>query len=206
VSKQTVSDFKVSLPEPCDEKWDDMAPSGCNRQCASCDTVIHDLSLLTVNETENLLESQNELCVRAIVRGDGTVRTAQSRTSRSRRMVAMIGASASLATAACQTPQVSPRYEIAGLVKPGNFSSYARLTSATGKKYSSKIWWDRKFRFTNLRAGTYSLSFYGSCDEEHRIENIVVNDDLNLGELAWDDEGGCIIIGKLQRADEVGRG
>lgn len=203
-----MSDFKVSLPRPCSEKWEDMAASGCNRHCAACDTVIHDLSLMTVDEAENLLAAETDICVKAIVRPGGTVRTATDRTRTSRRMMTTVGVSLSLATAACQTasPQVSPRYEVTGQVKLENWSSNARLVSDTGKTYSFAIRSDRKFRFANLRPGTYTLFFYGSCNEEHKIENIVVNDDLNLGELEWNDEGDCIIIGKLKPTGDIGLG
>jgi hypothetical protein len=203
-----MSDLIVSLPSPCGEKWEGMAVSGCNRHCAACDTVIHDLSLMTVGEAENLLAAKEEICVKAIVRPDGTVRTAKTRTRTSRRMVTTVGVSLSLATAACQTasPQVSPRYEVAGQVKLENWSSTAKLVSATGKTYSFSIRSDRKFRFANLRPGTYTLFFYGSCNEEHKIENIVVHDDLNLGELEWNDEGDCIIIGKLKPTGDIGLG
>ena len=203
-----MANLKVSLPEPCSEDWGKMAPHGCNRQCAACDTVIHDLLSMTVDQTEALLNSQNEICVRANVRPDGSVRTAYFGNRQSRRIIAVIGASFSLATAACQTtsPQISPRYEVSGQVKLFSWSTEAQLVSDAGKIYSFAIRGDRKFRFTNLRPGTYSLTFYGNCDEVHSVDNIAVQQDLNLGEMEWSDDGDCIIIGMMQRAGEDGNG
>lgn len=203
-----MANLKVSLPKPCNENWEKMTPHGCNRQCAACNTVIHDLSSMTVADTEALLNAQSEICVRASVTSDGSVRTADFGSSQSRRIFAAIGASFSLATAACQTTQpiVSPRYEVAGQVKLGNWSNQARLVSDAGKTYTFAIKGDRKFRFTNLRPGTYSLTFYGSCNEVHSFDNIAVKQDVNLGELEWTDEEDCIIIGMMQRADDSSHG
>ena len=90
-----MTDLKVTFPEPCAEPWDEMAPAGCNRHCASCDKVIHNLASLTLDEAETLLETEDEVCVRARVKNGGEVTLAPSATS-SRRMVAVLGASANL--------------------------------------------------------------------------------------------------------------
>lgn len=204
-----MADLKVSFPKPCGEKWEAMAPQGCNRHCAVCDTVIHDLSSMTAEQTEALLLSGDDVCVRAEVARNGVVRTAHPARPGSRRIVAAIGASVSLATAACQPAtisRVSPRYEIKGQLSPMMWSSRALLTSSTGKTYKSWIKGDRQFRFTNLPAGTYSLSFYDSCGDPHEFKDIVVNDDMDMGELKWVDEDACIIIGKLKLDDETQQG
>lgn len=200
-----MADLKVSLPTPCSEKWEAMSPRGCNRHCAACDTVIHDLSLITVEEAEALLDSGDEVCVKASVRRDGSIRTAPSRTSKSRRMVATIGASISLATAACQTPQITPRHELTGQVREGGWRPSAELVSATGKTYSVTIRGDQKFRFTNLRPGNYTLNIH-DCAGTHTVSNIAVQDDLNLGEIDLSEVSDCIIIGKLMRVDDVSNG
>lgn len=201
-----MTDLKVSLPTPCSESWDDMAPRGCNRHCASCDTLIHDLSLMTVDETQALLDSGEEVCVRAAVRPDGTIRTATWRTSRSRRIVATVGASLSLATAACQTAQISPRYEVTGtLYQETGWAWEARLVSSTGKVYKKRVGENQKFKFKNLAPGTYELSFDGSCVES-TVQNIIVNDDLDLGVIKFPEVQDCIVIGKLMRDDDVRNG
>ncbi len=203
-----MGDIKVSFPEPCTEQWDAMTPRGCNRHCASCDKIIHNLEALTVEQAEALLEQNDEVCVRARVAPDGTVRTANGISPSSRRIVAAIGASLTLATAACQTsgtPAVSQRYEIKGHVQDG-WAWNATLSSSTGKSYSRVLRSDQNFRFSNLRPGTYTLSFTGSCYEVHRIENLVIKDDTDLGDVTINDEEDCIIIGRMERETEIRQG
>ena len=205
---EIMADLKVSLPKPCGEQWEAMAPQGCNRHCAVCDTTIHDLSSMTVDETEALLLSGEEVCVRARVASDGTVKTAQPGRHNSRRIVAAIGASVSLAAAACQPATmsgVSPRYEIKGQFNYLVMTTRATLTSSTGKTYKSWVKGDQQFRFTNLPAGTYKLSF-DDCGEVTEIPGIVVSDDVDLGEIKGLNDGGCIIIGKLKLDDGVQNG
>jgi len=204
-----MKDISVQFPKPCDEDWDNMAPRGCNRHCASCDKIIHDLSKLTVEQTDSLLDQHEEVCVRATVTQDGTVLSADTRSGASRRIVAMVGASMTLATAACQTAvlsPVSPRHEITGQLKSGSWAYNAKLVSTTGKSYSRKIRGDQKFQFSNLRTGTYNLTFYGSCGEKYTFDNIAVTDDLDMGELEWEDKADCIIIGVMERIDKDGYG
>ncbi|WP_309611344.1 hypothetical protein, partial [Sphingomonas sp.] len=73
-----MSDIRVSFPEPCGERWDDMQPAGCNRHCDSCDKVIHDLSQMTIDDVEALVWTDPEPCVRAHVDRDGFVATKSS--------------------------------------------------------------------------------------------------------------------------------
>lgn len=200
-----MADLKVSFPKPCSEKWEAMAPQGCNRHCSLCDTVIHDLSSMTAEQTEALLLSGDDVCVRAEVTRNGIVRTARPG---SRRIVAAIGASVSLAAAACQPAtisRVSPRYEIKGHFDYVVMTSQVTLTSSTGKTYKSWVKGDRQFRFSNLPAGTYKLSFY-DCGEMKEIPDIIVSDDVDMGEVTGLNDGGCIIIGKLELDDETQQG
>ena len=200
-------DLRVTLPAPCDENWDSMAPRGCNRLCAACDTVVHDLSALTVDEADALLDSGEPVCVRASIGRDGTVKTAPSAGRSSRRMVASVGAGLLLATAACQTPMlapVSPRYQISGQVQFGGWATSAQLKSSDGRTRSMRIRSDRQFRFVNLRPGTYSLTLGNGCGEPTVVNDIVVNDDIALGDVAINDGDMCIIVGVMQRANAVG--
>lgn len=201
-------DIKVSFPEPCTELWDAMAPRGCNRHCPSCDKIIHDLEALTVEEAEALIEQNDEVCVRARISADGLVRTANGISTGSRRIVTAIGASLTLATAACQTngtPAISPRYEIKGHVQNG-WAWNATLLSSSGKSYSRELRSDQNFRFTNLRPGIYTLSFTGSCYEVHRIENLIIKNDTDLGNVIITDQEDCIIIGRIERTPNVRQG
>ncbi|APG62679.1 hypothetical protein LPB140_07615 [Sphingorhabdus lutea] len=158
-----------------------------------------------MDQAEALLDNNDKICVRAQISPLGVIRTLDGTKNKSRRFVAAVGASLSLATAACQTtasPNVTPRYEI-----NGRFNSYwqsnAYLTSDSGKSYSFKIYKDGKFRFTNLRAGTYNLSFTGSCGEKTDIGPILVNEDIMLGEVKdMGDDNSCIIIGVMVRQNK----
>ena len=204
-----MTDIKVSLPKPCHASWDAMTPRGCNRHCSACDTIIHDLSLMTVDQAEALLDSSERICVRASVSRNGTVRTVNPPGRRSRRMVATIGTAVLLATAACQSvalPPVSPRYQISGQLQQAGWATTARLTSSDGRTRTMKIRGDRQFRFGNLRPGTYSLAIVGGCGEPTMVHDIVVSSDLDLGDIAVNDGEDCIIIGVMQRADHDGRG
>ncbi len=200
-------DLRVSLPAPCRENWDAMAPRGCNRLCAACDTLVHDLSSLTVDEADAILDSGEPVCVRARIGRDGTIETAPPAERSSRRMVASVGAGVLLATAACQTtafPPVSPRYQISGQSQFGGWATNAQLTSSDGRTRSMRIRGDRQFRFVNLRPGTYSLTLSNGCGEPTVVNNIVVSDDVDLGAVEDNDGDDCIIIGVMERANGVG--
>ena len=66
-----LANLEVYFPKPCDEPWDATAPRGCNRHCASCDTIAHDPAALTFEEAGALLLNEDEVCVRAKVDRDG---------------------------------------------------------------------------------------------------------------------------------------
>jgi hypothetical protein len=124
-------------------------------------------------------------------------------------MIATIGASLSLATAACQTPlrpNVSPRYEISGNLGQFNWASLAQLLSNNGRTYTAKIFGDGKFRFGNLRPGTYSLSFIGTCEVIGKYDNIIVNQDVVMTNVEMNLGNDCIIIGLIHRDDEISNG
>lgn len=69
-----MKELRVSFPEPCGEKWEEMPVSGCNRHCASCDKIIYDLSQMAFDDVETLLTVKPDACVRAAVKVDGSVR------------------------------------------------------------------------------------------------------------------------------------
>jgi hypothetical protein len=208
-----MADIRVAFPDPCLEKWEDMSSRGCNRHCASCDKIVHDMDFLTVDQVETLLESGDEICVRAKIRPDGSVKTSNAFSRSSKRIVTAIGATVTLATAACQTSGttgqtsgtagVSPRFEIKGSVGDG-WASSATLTSSDGKSRTKTLRGDLNFRFSNLRPGNYTLTFMGTCYERHRVENIVVRNDMDLGSVQFDDEiEDCIIVGRIEKEKEI---
>ena len=176
-----MKELEVSLPGPCGENWDSMSPRGCNRHCAACDTVIHDLSEMTLEEAERLISASENACVRARIAPDGTVAVKHGQSTR--RIKAVVGGSLALAVAACQTTSVTPLYEITGAV---SYGTRVDLLDHRGVVKSMKASYGGEFRFDNLHAGTYTLRTYNGCsdDPENRVEGIALGpDDGHLGDL-----------------------
>ncbi len=198
-----MADLKVVFPSPCSEPWEGMAPVGCNRHCAACDKVIHDLSALRLAEVEDLLESGDEVCVRARVGRGGVVELADTAPGK-RRMIAAVGASMALATAACQTtpPEERPdRFEIGGTL-PMIQHRKPVVRSSDGQAWHVELpYRSTVFRVPGLYPGVYSISYDATCGEERRVmENVVIRDSsIDLGLLEGD--GDCIIVGVLVPAD-----
>ncbi len=194
-----MADLKVAFPNPCSEPWEGMAPLGCNRHCAACDKIIHDLSAVRLAEVEDLLESGGQVCVRARVGKDGVVELADAARG-TRRMVATVGASMALATAACQTaPREEPLngFEISGTL-PMIQHGKPVVRSADGQAWHVELpYRSRVFRVPDLYPGVYSISYDATCGEERKVmENIVVRDrSIDLGLLEGD--GDCIIVGVI---------
>ncbi|MBD3775443.1 MAG: hypothetical protein IE921_17935 [Rhodobacteraceae bacterium] len=158
-----------------------------------------------------MLDSGEKACVRARVRADGEVLLAAGKGSSRRRMIAAVGASLTLATAACQTApfgHVSPRFEVSGETQSPYWSRQARLQSSTGKTYSPDVAArGNGFRFSNLPPGTYTLSVPDMCGEPHRKEGIVVRDsNVDVGLFDFSDGQECIIIGVMSRDEGNGYG
>lgn len=67
--------FTLSIPEPCPQDWDAMAPAGAGRHCAVCDKVVVDLCGMSASAARNLVEERfsrgEQVCGRAIRRPDG---------------------------------------------------------------------------------------------------------------------------------------
>jgi hypothetical protein len=199
-----MADLKVAFPNPCSEPWEGMNPRGCNRHCAACDRIIHDLSALTLDEAEGLLESGGDVCVRARVARSGVVELADT-THGGRRMIAAVGASMAMATAACQSVPAEERlnaFEISGTLpmvqrgKPVVRSSDGQ-TWHVDMEYRSRV-----FRVPDLYPGVYSITYAAACGEALAVmEDIVIRDrSIDLGLLEGD--GDCIIVGVIVPADE----
>lgn len=202
------ADLRVKLTSPCSEPWEGMTPAGRNRHCASCDKLIHDLSALTIDEAEALLEANGEVCVRARVGKGGVIELADAARGR-RRMIAAVGASMALATAACQTVPAEGRpnrYVISGTVPMIQYRKPV-VRSSDGQTWDVEMEFrSTSFRVPRLYPGVYSISYDAACGEERRtIENIVVRDQsIDMGML--EGEGDCIILGVMLRADRSGQG
>jgi len=199
-----MADLKVAFPNPCSEPWEGMARHGCNRHCATCDKIIHDLSALKLAEVEDLLQSGEEICVRARVGRDGAVALADTLPG-SRLMIAAVSTSMALATAACQT--VPPeerlnRFEISGTL-PMWQNGKPVVRSSDGQTWHVELpFRSTAFRVPDLYRGVYSISYDATCGEPRQVlENIVVRDgSIDLGQL--EGNGECIIVGVMVPADE----
>lgn len=203
-----MSDIKVSFPSPCSEPWEGMAPAGCHRHCASCDKVIHNLEAMTVEDVEGLVASGEEVCVRARVAADGTVALAQGPGRGRRRLVATVGAT--MALAACQTPMVgpvTPRYQVTAEPVGWLDTSSLRLVAQDGTVHRPGRTKDGRYRFGNLKAGTYTPTIESYCSDTVFAEPIEVSDtDIDAGKLRFNDgQNDCIIIGVMVPV-EGGRG
>jgi hypothetical protein len=196
-----MADLRVAFPNPCSEPWEGMAPRGCNRHCASCDKTIHDLSALELAEVEDLLESGEGVCVRARVGKDGIVKLADAAHGK-RRMIAAVGALATLATAACQTvPPESERpnrFYISGIL-PDYYDGKPVVRSNDGQAWHvAQAYRSAAFRVPDLYPGVYSVT-YTACGRERVLDNIVIRDSsIELGQLEGDD---CIVVGLIVPAD-----
>ena len=205
-----MSDLKVTFPKPCDQPWEAMAPRGCNRHCAACDTIIHDLAALTFEEAAALLDTGTEVCVRAKVRSDGVIELKKGGRNAARRMVAAAGVSLALATAACQTvPDTSePRYQITGKFAWKDFYYSAELTSADGRKWPKRREpRTGRFIFDNLVPGVYELTTIGACGERQVVDTITITEasmEVTKSSPEFDDD--CIIVGVMTPAERPRRG
>ncbi|RYE87781.1 MAG: hypothetical protein EOO75_14050 [Myxococcales bacterium] len=68
---------RVQVASPCDAEWAAMTGDAHRRHCSECDKNVYDLSSLTREQAELLLEEhEGSLCIRFYRREDGTVLTA----------------------------------------------------------------------------------------------------------------------------------
>ena len=76
----------LTVPQPCEEPWDDMAERGEGRRhCDLCMQDVFDLSAMTREAAEALVfESSGQVCVRFYRREDGTVVTSDCTPVRNR--------------------------------------------------------------------------------------------------------------------------
>ena len=77
-----MEELEVEIGTSCLETWEEMTTTGCNRHCAACDKVIHDLEQMTGGDAAALLESGEEVCVRAQISASGRVKLADNGATR----------------------------------------------------------------------------------------------------------------------------
>jgi hypothetical protein len=197
-------DLRVSFPKPCDERWEAMAPVGCARICAQCDKAVHDLSKYELEDVEELLRRDAEICVRASIDADGMVALKPGRRDSSRRMVLAVAAMAGLLTA---QPALAggdrPQGAVAGRVEAFGLRMRVIATDGSGRTFGARVRRDGRYRIGHLPAGTYTLTFVPDCGESWTVENIIVG----AGETIVPDPqhpGGCIVVGLLRIEDPGG--
>lgn len=68
---------RISVASPCNASWDQMLGDDRVRFCLSCEKNVYNLSAMTREEAERLLQERagGELCVRFYRRADGTIMT-----------------------------------------------------------------------------------------------------------------------------------
>ena len=199
-----MDDLRVSFPRPCDEQWEAMTPAGCDRVCARCDKVIHDLSQYEFGEAETLLRSDPDACVRAHIGADGAVALKPGRPGGTRRTMIAIAATASLLTAG--TPAFARRDRPEGAIA-GNVESYGirvrvTATGPGGETFRARARGNGQFRIRRIPAGTYTLTFVPDCGQQKTVENVVVgNGETVVSDVTVSD---CIVVGMLRIEDVAG--
>lgn len=195
-----MKDLRVIFPEPCSEKWDAMAPRGCNRFCAQCDRTIFDLSALDIDQAEAMLADGNRVCVRARIDGDGVVELKPRSRGNARRMIIAMGASVGmLMTGAHATGKESaPSGEITG--KLDTLMVRGKIIAAKGtdgKEYRGKVKRDGGYRIRGLPPGTYALEIRGACGDTKDGGTVVVRAS-EVTRYDASDPYGCLTIGMIE--------
>jgi Carboxypeptidase regulatory-like domain len=193
-----MSSLRVRFPKPCGERWEAMAPSGCNRHCETCDKTIFDLAQMTIGEVETLIETGEELCVRAQVNEQGHVALRSDAWRDARRMIATVGAGLGLMTsgAAVASPRPSEG-AIAGKVEQSDWNTHATATSTDGKTYSARVKSNGRYKIKHLPPGTYKLSFTAACSEPWEAGTVTVADKQTAtANTSGNDQ--CIVVGVLE--------
>jgi hypothetical protein len=196
-------DLRVSFPRPCDETWEAMTPTGCDRVCARCDHVVHDLAEYTLDEAEALLRANPGSCVRAQIGADGAVALKPGHGGRKRRMVMAAAAAAGLlaASAPAYARQDRPAGAISGTVADG-YRVQVTATGADGRTWHVRAGRNGRFRIRHLPAGTYRLTFT-ACEDYPPVENVVVREaETQVPTVRTDNQ--CLVIGLLRIEDDRG--
>jgi hypothetical protein len=170
-----------------------------------------------VDEAENLLDSNAEVCVRAQIQPSGAVRLKPGIKPGARRMIVALGTSMGLAAATVQPAfaedsKKAPTGAIEGIIEKGGYGVTVTLIGPDGKKRKVKVR-DNRYVITKLKPGSYRLEFRERCystGSKLRVfedENVLVESGqttVNTNHRVVEDWGeGCpIIVGmiKVKRA------
>ena len=76
MSRATLCLDNIGVASPCRVSWDDMVGTNQVRHCQQCNQRVYDLSGMSRNEAESLIQNkEGRLCVRFFRRSDGKVMT-----------------------------------------------------------------------------------------------------------------------------------
>ncbi|GAA0873125.1 hypothetical protein GCM10009117_22720 [Gangjinia marincola] len=56
--------YKLSIPEPCPETWNDMSPSSDGKFCLSCEKEVFDFTRLSVSEINQIISKNKNICAK----------------------------------------------------------------------------------------------------------------------------------------------
>lgn len=194
-----MKDLEISFPKPCGQRWEDMAPDGCNRFCSHCDRTIVDLANRDFDEAAALLTSGEGVCVRAAVDRNGEIRLRPNIRAAAGRLMLAAGASAGLLMMSGQAAarEQEPRGEIAGKIGAAYWSSDRVVaTGEDGRQYRGKIKRDGRYRIRKLPPGTYSLAI-DSCGSLWTVATVTVRD-KEVVPYDTNDPSECIIVGMAE--------
>ncbi|MEM6585150.1 MAG: hypothetical protein AAF692_05300 [Pseudomonadota bacterium] len=204
-----MSETRVSFPKPCDQPWDAMARQGCDRRCEVCDQTVFDLEKLTFDEAEALLDARRDVCVRAKVASDGTVALAPGPTHGARAFKTALSAAATLALAACATPNGAgegPTYSVSGKVPAPYVGWTFELVSDT-QTYTARPGRNSRFKFKRIEPGVYRLNLLDPCEDRFDLGEIeVTSGNVKLGDVRNEDACYTVVVGKIEREEQSASG
>jgi hypothetical protein len=194
-----MNDLRVKLPAPCPESWDAMAPAGCNRHCASCDKIIHDLEQMTIGDVEALIAGSDDVCVRARIDGAGKVALKSDSWRGARRMIATVGAGVGLLASGsvAMAGTKSQNGAIAGKVEDILLFGHVTATDANGNSYKAKIKSSGNYKIKRLPPGKYAVQMDGGCGGDPWSAGEAVVEAAKVTTVNSHDPNGCIIVGQL---------
>lgn len=200
-----MADIIVSFPKPCEEPWDGMTAQGCDRICASCDRIVHDLTRYSIEEVEAMARRDPYICVRAAIGSDGRV-ALKSGGRVARRMLLAVGAIGALAASEPLAAKEKAG-AISGTVGVPMTATSVSATSSTGKRYHAKFKSFGNYRFNRLPAGVYRLTLTDECGSDWSIDNVTVAPGVETTVAETIDPNTCepaIIIGMLKIENDNG--
>lgn len=105
---------RIRVASPCNASWDEMLGDDRVRFCLSCEKNVYNLSAMTREEAERLLQERagGELCVRYYQRADGTIMTQDcpvgARRKRRKKLALAVAGAGAMAFAATSMLTRSP--------------------------------------------------------------------------------------------------